>query len=227
MMNNSMLIPGSQARVPSDVRLPRLDLPVFDGDIYQWVSFHDLFKSVVYDNFALTGALKLQYLKASLKGEPSLLVHSIPISNANFLEAWGLLVGRYDCKREIIRAQLERLVMQPTITSESPVALRKLIDTTTECVRSLEVLKLSKEELFELMVIHLVSKKLDPESRLQWERSLDDVKLPSLENFVKFLDNHARVTAVVSVKSSGKPLHFGEPRPVTRNDVSVHQSALK
>lgn len=228
MLNSTMLIPGSQVRVPSDVRLPRLDLPVFDGDIYQWVSFHDLFKSVVHDNFSLTGAQKLQYLKASLKGEPSLLVQSIPISNANFAEAWGLLIARYDCRREIIRAQLERLVVQPAITSESPVALRKLIDTTTECVRSLEVLKLSKEELFELMVIHIVSKKLDSESRLQWERSLDDVKLPSLENFVKFLDHHARVTAVVAVKSSMKPQPIlRKLNPVARNDVSVHQSALK
>ncbi len=70
--------------MPTEVRLPRLDLPVFDGDLYKWLSYHDLFKAVVHDNVGLPGAQKLQYLKASLKGVPALLIQSIPIFNVNY-----------------------------------------------------------------------------------------------------------------------------------------------
>ncbi len=97
-------------RVGSDVRLPKLDPPVFAGDLYTWLSFHDLFKALIHDNPALTGAQKLQYLKASLKGEPALLIQSIPIADVNYMEAWGLLLSRYECKRELIRAQMDRLI---------------------------------------------------------------------------------------------------------------------
>ncbi len=59
-------------------------------------------------------------------------------------------------------------------------------------------MQISREELFDVMVIYIVSKKLDVESRLQWERSLVDSRVPSLSTFMKSLDNHARITASVS-----------------------------
>ncbi len=132
-------------------------------------------------------------------------------------------MARYECNRELIRAQFERLMIQRNLKCESPMALRKLVYTTTECVRSLEVMKLSKEELYDLMVIHLISKKLDADSRRQWERSLVNTSLPNFHGFVKFLDNHARIVAA-TLATPGKVV---AKVPVTRNYAVMQDVVLK
>ena len=49
-------------------RLPRIDLPKFDGSPADWLSFKDLFNSLVLMNTSLTVVERLQYLKTSLTG---------------------------------------------------------------------------------------------------------------------------------------------------------------
>lgn len=54
----------------AQIKLPKLNLPTFNGDQKEWTNFHDLFKFAVHDNQTLSGAQRLQYLKSSLHGEP-------------------------------------------------------------------------------------------------------------------------------------------------------------
>lgn len=49
-------------------RLPRLDVPKFNGARADWLSFKGLFTSLVYNNPSLSAVEKLQYLKMSLIG---------------------------------------------------------------------------------------------------------------------------------------------------------------
>ncbi|KAJ8870948.1 hypothetical protein PR048_027250 [Dryococelus australis] len=129
--------PNSQ--VASEVRLLKLQLPVFGGNLQVWLSFKDLFESAVHSNKALTGAQKLQYLKGSLQGEAATLLKSVPITSANYPEAWGILTTRYQNKRELVDTTLKRLFSQPVVQQESVVMLRCLLDVV-ECTRLLEVL---------------------------------------------------------------------------------------
>ncbi|GFQ81674.1 retrovirus-related Pol polyprotein from transposon 17.6, partial [Trichonephila clavata] len=50
------------------VKLPKLTLPTFSGNLHDWITFKDLFKASVHNNSNLSNAQKLQYLKSSLKG---------------------------------------------------------------------------------------------------------------------------------------------------------------
>lgn len=50
------------------VKLPKLDVPIFDGNILHWRSFWDQFCISVHDRAHLSDAEKLVYLQQSLKG---------------------------------------------------------------------------------------------------------------------------------------------------------------
>ena len=61
-------------KVPSDsspsthgVRLPKLDVPMFNGDILKWITFWEQFTVAVHDRTHLSNAEKLAYLRHSLK----------------------------------------------------------------------------------------------------------------------------------------------------------------
>ncbi|XP_071124079.1 uncharacterized protein [Mytilus edulis] len=49
-------------------RLPKLDLPHFDGEILQWQTFWDSYESTIHFNSTLTEIQKFSYLKAQLHG---------------------------------------------------------------------------------------------------------------------------------------------------------------
>src|SRR5277367_802412 len=67
----------NQAESSAKIRLPRINLPTFDGKYTDWVSYHDLLSALVLNNTALSKVEKLQYMKTSLRGEPLKLLQSI------------------------------------------------------------------------------------------------------------------------------------------------------
>ena len=64
----------------SCVKLPKIDLPNFTGKLTEWIPFYDLFAAAVDSQASLTNAQKLQYLKASVKNEPSQLISSLTLT---------------------------------------------------------------------------------------------------------------------------------------------------
>ena len=52
----------------SGVRLPKLEVPTFDGDVLNWKNFWQQFQISVHDRSNLTNTEKLVYLQNSLKG---------------------------------------------------------------------------------------------------------------------------------------------------------------
>lgn len=50
----------------SQVRLPDVKLPVFDGKVENWLNFHDLYTSLVHSAVGLSNIQKFYYLRSSL-----------------------------------------------------------------------------------------------------------------------------------------------------------------
>ncbi|GFR24690.1 uncharacterized protein TNCT_224971 [Trichonephila clavata] len=61
----------------NNLKLPRIELPVFTSNYMDWILFHDLFLASVGNNNTLSDSQKLQYLKLSVKGEAATLLQSI------------------------------------------------------------------------------------------------------------------------------------------------------
>ena len=98
----------------------------------EWTSFFDLFKGAVIDNSSLQGSQKLQYLKASVKGDAAELLASIPITDHNFDIAMNTLINRYENKRIIIRTHLHSIVSYRSLTTDNARDLRNLIEAMDE-----------------------------------------------------------------------------------------------
>lgn len=101
----------------SQVKLPDIKLPVFDGNFERWLNFHDLFVSLVHTSPNLSTIQKFYYLRSSLTGEALELIQTIPISNDQYPIAWNLLVGRYQNTRRLkldLRAILVRVSLHAT-----------------------------------------------------------------------------------------------------------------
>ncbi|KAJ8888522.1 hypothetical protein PR048_008013 [Dryococelus australis] len=81
---NSSLIPSTKTtrligfsigfEVP--VPLPKIVLPVFNGDPKQWVNFPNLFATIISNHLDLASVKKLSYLKSSLQGELLIMIQA-------------------------------------------------------------------------------------------------------------------------------------------------------
>ena len=90
----------AQASVRSNqVKLPRIELPTFNGKYEEWHAFFDLFNSLIHSNRDISDTQKFHYLRSSLKGDAAEIVSSLEISGANYADAWTRLKERYDNKR--------------------------------------------------------------------------------------------------------------------------------
>ncbi|GFV57412.1 uncharacterized protein TNCV_2299281 [Trichonephila clavipes] len=125
----------------NNIKLPRIELPVFTSNYIDWISFRDLLLASVGNNSTLSDSQKLQYLKLSVKGEVATLLQSIQITNDNYKKAWNALTERYENEAEIINAALNKLVSQPVLKQESASGLQKLIDTNQQCIDTLQTLR--------------------------------------------------------------------------------------
>jgi hypothetical protein len=75
---------------PSASMLPKLDLPTFKGDIFQWSSFWDVFESEV-NSKGYGGATKFNFLISKLEGEAKASLLGLTSSNDNYRTAKDIL----------------------------------------------------------------------------------------------------------------------------------------
>ena len=85
---------GSQA-----ARLPKINIPTFDGELANFKSFHDVFRSLIHDSTQLTDIEKFHYLLSSVKGNARKIVTGLPLVSENYAIVWNTLVQQYENKR--------------------------------------------------------------------------------------------------------------------------------
>lgn len=78
-----------------DVKLPRMNLPIFGGNILELSSFFNLFDSAVHRNASLLDSQKLYFLQTYLVGKAAALLSHLRIEDANYAPALAKLKARY------------------------------------------------------------------------------------------------------------------------------------
>lgn len=170
------------------VKLPDINIAPFCGNIAEWKSFFEIFKAVIIDNNSLSDVQRLFYLKSYLKGEPLRLIDSLLITNDNFQTAVNILKKRYENINCIVNAHISSLLETPVIAKCNRQNLREFV---TNCKRNLESLKnfnLGEEQLFEIILIYILQKKLDFGTRRYFEQQRNISDLPTLNEFFDFLE---------------------------------------
>lgn len=98
------------------VKLPKLSVPTFDGDVVNWKSFWEQFTVSIHDKPKLSSAEKLAYLKHAVKdGSARQVIEGLSASGDHYAEAVDCLRKRYDRPRLLHQAHVRAILKAPRL----------------------------------------------------------------------------------------------------------------
>ena len=190
---------------PKGVKLPKLEVPTFDGNIVNWRTFWEQFDISVHRSTALSDAEKLVYLRSSLKSSSAKgVIEGLSHSGDFYAEAVKSLKDRYDRPRQVHQTHVQTILNAPTIKDGSGRELRRLHDLVQQHLRALKTLGYDPSGPFITSVLEL---KLDANTMFEWQRHSQDVAgVPHYQKLLKFLDLRAQA-------SEASPIEHKKPPP--------------
>ncbi|XP_031331852.1 uncharacterized protein LOC116162377 [Photinus pyralis] len=180
------------------IKLHEMKLPVFSGGYEHWVTFQDIFEKVIHASKTVSATEKMQYLKSHVTGEASRLIQHLQIAECNYDTAWSILKNRYNNERLIVGKLIDKILDFPKIEQESADAIRRLHDTTHECLKAI-----SNQGIETIawgpIVARIIARTWDAESNKLFEQSLKTPnKTPSLQELMEFLKMRFQSLEVLS-----------------------------
>ncbi|XP_051167644.1 uncharacterized protein LOC127285590 [Leptopilina boulardi] len=172
----------------SRFELPKLQTPTFEGSCETWLTFRDAFKSMCHNNPSIPELHKFYYLKACLKSEAAEVIDSLEITAENYKVAWDALNQRYDNQRVIVDSHVKSLFEISCNLKNS--SIRGLLDNLQKRMRALDAL-LTPNAQRDIMLIYLVKSNLNNHNREKWEESLISTRVPTMDDFTRFLEQRA------------------------------------
>ena len=100
----------SELHVTVKPKLPRIELPKFNGDVTKFCFFWESFESSVDRNPNLSTIDKFNYLKALLEGSAARSVQGLALTEANYAAATDILKERFGRKQQIISGHMDDLL---------------------------------------------------------------------------------------------------------------------
>lgn len=196
--NSAGSVAGSEATTAGGtkhnfVRLPKIDLPRFDGSYQCWLEFRDTFISLIHASPSIDSINKFHYLRASLKGQAAEVIKNIDFKADHYQLAWDLLCDRYNNSRLLVDKHLQALFDIEPVTTESSVALRNLVGVINKNIRALKSLD-EPTQHWNSIIIHMMSSKLDSNTSRYWEEYRKTVSgALTLAQFTTFINNKAEL----------------------------------
>ncbi|XP_065219764.1 uncharacterized protein LOC135845228 [Planococcus citri] len=189
--NSSMNMTGGFPE--PNVKLPRIDIPKFDGvAIENFLEFYAIFQNVVHEEPTLSKVKKLYYLKLALIGEAHDLVKDTPVTDKGYDEAWCLVVSTYKDIKSITRRHFDQLFSINRIKSTSEIPM--LLSNVNRALKGLRACGEDTENWGPILS-YIVSEKLDNVTYEDFEKSLTtNTKFPRWSVLKSFLENRASVT---------------------------------
>ena len=169
-----------------DVKLPKLILPKFSGDVLQWQSFWDQFTAVV-DSSDIPDISKFSYLRWLLEGEAKQSIQGLSLTSQHYQSARQILTDRLVVRFErIIFTHIQTLLNMPVMNKCLVSNLWKLNDDLQSHVRSLEALGICGTQ-YGVILTPLILSRLPQDVRLEWSRE-GETHESDLSYLLKFLE---------------------------------------
>ncbi|CAB4040922.1 Hypothetical predicted protein [Paramuricea clavata] len=112
------------SHLSAKIKLPKLSLKKFKGDIKEWTPFWNSYTSAIYDNPDLSDIDKFNYLNSLLESKAADAISGLKIIYANYQEAVDVLNQRFGDKQQIINSHMDSLLQLPAVTSLHDVQTR-------------------------------------------------------------------------------------------------------
>ena len=201
----------------SSLKLPKISLPIFNGDRRKWLSFWDVFRTEVHEVKDISNVTKFNFLKGQLSEEVKKRVEGIMASEDNYNLLVETLQDNYGDKTSIKNAHCVALVTmaKPQHTAS---ALRGFYDSLMSDMRSLATLDLPTARYGDFYVPILLEKL--PEKLLTNVLKEYPCANPTIEQLITMIHNEVKRLEQVAYinlnnqSSKAKSLPFN-PRGLT------------
>ena len=141
------------------VRLPKLTIRSFNGNLTAWTTFWDSFESSIHKNPSLSDIDRFNYLCSLLKHTALESISGFTLSSTNYHEAIDILKRRFGNKQQIVSRHMDILLNVEAVTSQHNLkGLRHIYDLIESHVQSLKSLGVSPDSYGTLLLSVLLNK---------------------------------------------------------------------
>ena len=174
----------------SGTNLQRIEIPTFDGNIFNWRLFWEQIQAAVQDKPHLEEVDNLTYLRDALKDGPARnVVQGLTQTAESYQEAIRCLKDRYDRPRLTHREHVRTIVQAPPMRADSGRELQRLYNLWNQHIRAIKGFDAYNNNTFLTAVMEL---KLGETTKLEWmEHSNETKTMPPYMDQLQFMDLQA------------------------------------
>jgi len=119
---------SSNGNYATGIKLPKIQLAKFNGDITKFPAFWQSFEHAIHNNEAVSPINKLNYLLSLLEGPAYRAVEGFNLQEENYENVVETLKSRFGKKQQIVNAHMQNLLELQNHPSEGIGQLRKIYD---------------------------------------------------------------------------------------------------
>lgn len=114
------------------------------------------------------------------------------------------LSDRYENRRLLTDTHINNILHYPSITHESAKELRDLLDNVNKNLRALKLLKFEQNNFANALLLNIIMPKLDKNSRIQFEQTVQKQEVPELNDLLEFLQKRSHMLEAISRNAPSK-----------------------
>lgn len=111
--------PSNASRI--EVKLPRLTIQNFSGEVTQWQSFWGQFEATIHSNKKLADIDKFNYLKSYMQGVAAKAIGGLTLTNENYSKAVETLKSRFGKRTAAMQSHMHKLTSLIQVKKSSDV----------------------------------------------------------------------------------------------------------
>ncbi|MCP3659751.1 MAG: DUF1759 domain-containing protein, partial [Bacteroidetes bacterium] len=233
LASNGNVFNRSSASTASNggMRLPKLNLPRYNGDVTRYTSFWQSFESSIHNNDTISPVNKLNYLVNLLEGPAHRALAGLELTEENYQNAIETLKSRFGNKQMIITSHMQALLKLQNSPNDKVSQLRYIYDNINIHVRGLKSLGMSEEKYGSLLVPIIMSR-MPREITLQVARKITEEVWP-IREILEIVRKEIEAREISdSVESSEKRQEKTAPKPncqqgTTRSFIAKQNNAIQ
>ncbi|XP_062704364.1 uncharacterized protein LOC134286719 [Aedes albopictus] len=166
--------------------------------------------------------------ESQLEGEALAVIDSLPLTRANYNVAWDLICTRYSNSKILRKRQVQALFELPVVKKESATELHTLLESYEKIVKSLDQATPQATEFKDLLLLHLLSSRLDGATRRSWEEHSSTKDVDTVRDLTNFLQRRIQILEALPTRPVEQRIEAGSSKfPRKPNVVKVCNTTLQ
>ena len=170
------------------MRLPRVELPMFKGDITGYRVFKQSFQNIVRES-ECSILEKFTLLRSRLEGDALDAIEAIEINDQNYMAAWAILDASFNNQRIILDTNIKNMLNLPKTVSNDSGSILKFLNAARSVERNLSTLRATLDHVEAYSMIQA----MDPKQARRFNDTLaNSNEIPNKDDIIAFMDKEYR-----------------------------------